>query len=430
MGVLVNVMSEYKSLNSANNEGFHIRQEGKAVGNRDDGLKKENMNILESMGVTPVTNYRKYFNKHKHVGYNAYKEEFGEGDFVLPRDGKDVTKMEGLIVCMPEKIYLKDLLKGNFDKKRIISFCKDYIKKFLRMDEKFKDCKILDAVLHMNEVYYPAFEETEEGRLRRLTEKEKRERAYVKPHMHIDYIPLVKAEKKGKEYLKLSRKEVWKSKGKYYDSYREFNDRCHKAVGESYGYERGAKWEDFSERVIKKANGEKVKEYKKMKDYQFDETVREYQQYELQLRNDIEELKKKRKEELDREQKEIEKREKELREEHKKIREYMRKNKIEEIEDKVVRELQAEVVRSIFETDEKGNILTGPDGNCIFTEHGENLYQGIVSKAFNVDLDRVKEHYMEMDILQYLRDNPSVMKDVYSQIEEMENGKEYQEEIR
>lgn len=404
MGVLVNVMNEYKSLTAASNEAYHIRQEGKAVGNRDDNFKKENINILQMMGREPVENYKKYFKEHMHLGYNAYKEELKENDFVMPRDGKDITKIEGLIVCMPEKISLKELTDRSFDKKELLLFCTDYIERFLEEDEKFKNCKVLNAILHMNEVYYPVFEETEDGRIRKLSEEERREQAYVKPHMHIDYIPLVKAEKKGKEYLKLSRKELWKSKSKYYNSYREFNDRCHEAVGKQYGYERGSKWEDFGERVIKKVNGEKVKEYKKMQDYQLDETVRQYNRYEMQLKNDIEEAKQKKKKEL----------EKKLEKELKELKEDMEADHIIHIED--------EVKRSIYVLDKNGEILRDEYGNGIFTEYGEELRNGILAEAIKIDLNRLEQYGKERDILDWLRERPELMEDVHRKIRQERVG--------
>lgn len=411
MGVLVNVMSEYKSLRAATNEAYHIRQEGKAVGNRDDNFKKENVNILQMMGREPVKNYKKYFKEHMHLGYNAYQEDLKEDDFVMPRDGKDITKIEGLIVCIPEKISLKELTDGTYNKKDLLFFCSDYIEGFLEQDEKFKNCKILDAVLHMNEVYYPVFEETEDGKLRKLSEEERKEQAYVKPHMHIDYIPLVKAEKKGIEYLKLSRKDLWKSKSKYYNSYREFNDRCHKAVGDQYGYERGTKWEDFGERVTKKVNGEKVKEYKKLHDYQLDETARLYNRYEMQLINEIKEAKQKKKKEL----------EDKLEEELEEIRKDMEAEQIIHIED--------EVKRSIYEVDKDGEVLKDKYGNDIFTEYGEELRNGIFADVMKVDLNRLEQFGKEMDILEYLRDNPETMEEVHRRIRMEREGWGIKEDI-
>ena len=56
-----------------------------------------------------------------HIVYNAYKEDLKEGDFVLPRDGKDISKVESIVVAPDIKIPLKDLKDFNFTEVKIFS---------------------------------------------------------------------------------------------------------------------------------------------------------------------------------------------------------------------------------------------------------------------------------------------------------------------
>ena len=289
-GVIVNVMKKARQAKAVANMYGHNAQLGNATGNRDDSLRKYNFDVLAMQGEPTIDNYNKYFKTHAHVGYNAHQEELAEGDFVVPRLYDKISRVESIIVCPPTKVLLSEIDKFDFSEVQL--FFDDYINNFIRKDEKFKDVKILSAKVHCNEVYYPRFEETGElnpdgkPKLRRLSREESIKRAYVKVHMHMDFIPLVQAEKGGKTFLKLSSKDLWKAKGRYFKSFTEYNDRCHDAVGIAYGLDRGQKWVDWDERVQKKENGEAVKEARTLADWQLDKDEEETQRYIEQLREE------------------------------------------------------------------------------------------------------------------------------------------------
>lgn len=289
-GVVINVMSKAKKPSKSKNLGWHNSQKGKETGNRDDDYKKYNFDVLEMNGEKSELQYNKYFNNHVHKGYHAHLEELKEGDFVLPRDNENISKIESIIVSPNIKIYLKDIDKFNFDESK--SFFNDYIYKYIKKDPVFKNIKILSAKVHCNEVYYPRFEEIEkdgETILRKLSPEESLERAYIKVHMHMDFIPLVECEKDGVKYLKCSSKELWKSqKGRYFDSYREYNDRFYNAIGKEYGVDRGQVWEEWDERVQKKRNGESVKEKKELSEWQIERDEEMHKQYIKQLEKEKE----------------------------------------------------------------------------------------------------------------------------------------------
>lgn len=310
-GILINVMSKAKKTRAVADLRGHNAQIGKATGNRDDKYKKYNFDVLEMQGMQSVDNYNKYFKQHAHIGYNAHKEELGEGDFVVPRLNDSITRVESIIVCPPVKVLAKDIDK--FDFSEVQCFFDDYIHQFMMQDEKFKNVKILSAKVHCNEVYYPRFEETDiinpdgSPRLRRLSRQESIDRAYIKIHMHVDYIPLVEAEKNGIKYLKLSSNDLWKAqKGKYFDSFREFNDRFFESVGKSYGLDRGQKWEEWDVRVQKKNNGELVKQNRKLSDFQLDREDELSKRYIEQLQEDMKTASKETKAKLEEEIKQLE----------------------------------------------------------------------------------------------------------------------------
>lgn len=272
-GTVINVMSKAKTKSASKNLGWHNSQKGNPTGNRDDDYKKYNFDVLAMQGIETIDNYNKYFKEHAHIGYNAHKEELSEGDFVVPRNNDTISKIESIIVAPPVKVLVKDI--DSFDFSEVQCFFDDYIYSFIKKDSIFKDVKILSAKVHCNEVYYPRFEEIEQPdgttRLRRLSREESIDRAYIKVHMHLDYIPLVQAEKDGIKFLKLSSKDIWKAeKGKYFNSFTEFNDRFHNAIGKSYGLDRGQKWEEWDLRVQKKKNGELVKENRALSQWQLD----------------------------------------------------------------------------------------------------------------------------------------------------------------
>lgn len=370
-GVLINVMSKAKKSRAIRDLRGHNAQLGKATGNRDDKYKKYNFDVLEMQGLESVDNYNRYFKQHAHVGYNAHKEELKDGDFVVPRLHDSITKVESIIVAPPIKVLVKDI--ESFDFTEVQCFFDDYIHEFMKRDSKFKDVKILSAKVHCNEVYYPRFEETDEinpdgtRRLRRLSKEESKERAYIKVHMHVDYIPLVEAEKGGIKYLKLSSNDLWKAqKGKYFDSFREFNDRFYKSIGASYGLDRGQKWEEWDVRVQKKNNGELVKENRKLSDFQMDQDEEYTRRYIEQLQEDIktasEQSKKKLEEELRQLEEEsakkyekiktaLDKRLEDKRTEHKKDMKKIEETSKKEIEEyqKAIDEAQAKALDKIVE---------------------------------------------------------------------------------
>lgn len=285
-GVVINTMSKAKKTKSVSNLQAHNAQISKATGNRDDDYKKYNFDVLEMQEEKSVDNYNKYFKEHMHVGYNAHKEELAENDFVVPRFNNDISKVESIIVSPPVKVLLKDIDKFDFTEAQC--FFDDYIHDFIKHDSKFKDVKILSAKVHCNEVYYPRFEEIENGdgitKLKRLSKQESIDKAYIKVHMHMDYIPLVEAEKNGIKYLKLSSNDIWKAeKGRYFDSFREFNDRFFESVGKKYGLDRGQKWEEWDIRVQKKNNGELVKQNTRLADWQLDKDEELNSRYKKQL---------------------------------------------------------------------------------------------------------------------------------------------------
>lgn len=310
-GILINIMSKAKKTRAITDLRGHNAQSGKATGNRDDKYKKYNFDVLEMQGIKSVDNYNKYFKQHAHVGYNAHKEELAEGDFVVPRLNDTITRVESIIVCPPVKVLASEIDK--FDFSEVQCFFDDYIHEFMKKDSKFKDVKILSAKVHCNEVYYPRFEETNiynpdgSKRLRRLSRQESIERAYIKIHMHVDYIPLVEVEKNGIKYLKLSSNDLWKAqKGRYFDSFREFNDRFFEAVGKGYGLDRGQKWEEWDVRVQKKNNGELVKENRRLSDWQLDREDEYTKRYLAQLQEEIKTASKEQKAKLEEEIKQLE----------------------------------------------------------------------------------------------------------------------------
>lgn len=272
-GTVINVMSKAKTKSASKNLGWHNSQKGNPTGNRDDDYKKYNFDVLAMQGIETIDNYNKYFKEHAHIGYNAHKEELSEGDFVVPRNNDTISKIESIIVAPPVKVLVKDI--DSFDFLEVQCFFDDYIHSFIKKDSIFKDVKILSAKVHCNEVYYPRFEEITQPdgttRLQRLSREESIDRAYIKVHMHLDYIPLVQTEKDGIKFLKLSSKDIWKAeKGKYFNSFTEFNDRFHNAIGKSYGLDRGQKWEEWDLRVQKKKNGELVKENRALSQWQLE----------------------------------------------------------------------------------------------------------------------------------------------------------------
>ena len=151
-----------------------------------------------------------------------------------------------------------------------MQFFYDYVNEFMKNDPKLKDCKVLSAIVHFDEVHFPRSEYDDEGKwVRDYTDAESMALAYIPVHMHVNYIPLTKVQdKEGKDYLKLSHKEIWKiEKGRYWQSFKEFNDRQYSAVGKKYGLSRGNIWEDWKTRIQEAENGKKAKKKKDLTDF-------------------------------------------------------------------------------------------------------------------------------------------------------------------
>lgn len=195
--------------------------------------------------------YRDIIKEHLKKGTKFDKTQLGKNDFWVGRtykksSGKTTTYVESMTVCPPFKIHPDQI--EQFLKSPENTYFEDFVF-FLKHDERFKDCLFLDFKVHMNEVYVPESITLEEGTEYLLPEEERWQHAYIKPHMHIAYIPTVKAvdEKTGAEYLKLSRKDLWRSDGKFTRSYSEFIDKKYEAVDMEYGLERGEVYEEMPE---------------------------------------------------------------------------------------------------------------------------------------------------------------------------------------
>lgn len=195
--------------------------------------------------------FRAVINEHLKKGTKYDKSKLSKTDFWVGRtykrgSGKSTTYVESMTICPPFKVHPDQLdlfLKSNEN-----YYFTDIVE-FLKNDEKFKDCLFLDFEVHLNEVYIPESITLEDGTEKMLSEDERWDYAYIKPHMHIAYIPTVKAydEKTGSEYLKLSRKDLWHSDKGFSHSYSEFIDRKYAAVDKEYGLERGQLYEEMPE---------------------------------------------------------------------------------------------------------------------------------------------------------------------------------------
>lgn len=264
--ILVNVMEKKRGKSEIANEEYHItRNYGKAVatGSQVAELRQHNESLVKS-----VKNYNKYIKKHCHVGYKAYSEitDF-KNDFVIPRLTDETIKADTLTVCPGFRIRPTEEAIKEFKESADYLYFEDYIR-MLENDEKFMDCKILNAVIHFDEVHFPKAEYGENGEwIRDYTLEESVQKAYIPVHMHIDYLPLVKEKAKdGTEYLKLNHNGVWNGSGcKYWQTYKEFNDKCYDRLGKIYDVERGEAWLDWKDRI--NSGDENVKKQCKLNEY-------------------------------------------------------------------------------------------------------------------------------------------------------------------
>lgn len=252
--VSVTVTEEKTSRTSVNNLQTHIRQII-LTGNAKEEFKKYNYEFpTEYSGE----NYRNIVWKNLKTGIKFDKSSLKEGEFWVGRtykkkSGKTTTYVESMTIAPPWKVHPDDI------EMFLQSFENTYfeaIERFLVTDEQFRDCIFLDFQVHLNEVYVPESITLEDGSEYMLPEEERWAYAYIKPHMHVSYIPTVKTtDKNGTEFLKLSRSDLWKSKsGKFNQSYREFNDKKYEAVDKEYGLERGVIYDTLppEERPVRK----------------------------------------------------------------------------------------------------------------------------------------------------------------------------------
>lgn len=182
--------------------------------------------------------------------------------------------MDTMIISPGFRIPANEQAIVDFMESGNMQFFYDYVNEFMANDPKLKQCKILSAIVHFDEVHFPRSEYDENGDwVRDYTDEESLQLAYIPIHMHVNYIPLTKEkDKDGKEYLKLSHKEIWRSeKGKYWQSYKEFNDRQFEAVGKKYGLGRGNIWEDWKTRIQEAENGKKAKKKRDLTNFIMDQ---------------------------------------------------------------------------------------------------------------------------------------------------------------
>lgn len=241
------IVSEKVTGTAINNLEAHIKQIVLS-GNAMAEYQKYNYSFA---GDFEGQRYRDVIKRHLKKGTKFDKSTLGEKDFWVGRtykksSGKTTTYVESMTVCPPIKIHPDQI--EQFLQSEENTYFEDYIF-FLRHDERFKNCLYLDFKVHMDEVYVPESITLEDGTERLLKEEERWQYAYIKPHMHITYIPLVKDidAKTGTEYLKLSRKDLWHSDAGFSRSYSEFLDRKYVAVDMEHGFERGQIYESMSE---------------------------------------------------------------------------------------------------------------------------------------------------------------------------------------
>lgn len=270
---LINVTKKRKSKSVINNTEFHdTRNDGKAIAG---GSQIEDYRVYNTEVVPTVKGFNKYIKKHGHVGYNGADEiEDRKTDFVIPRITKDTCLMDTMIISPGFRIPASEKAIEEFMASGDMQFFYDYVNEFMASDIKLKDSKVLSAIVHFDEVHFPRSEYDENGDwIRDYTDEESLKLAYIPVHMHVNYLPLTKeVDKAGNEYLKLSHKEIWRSeKGRYWQSYKEFNDRQYEAVGKKYGRSRGNIWEDWKTRIQEAENGKKAKKKRDLTNFIMDQ---------------------------------------------------------------------------------------------------------------------------------------------------------------
>lgn len=242
------VMKERVSKTEVNNAEGHTKQ-FVLTGNAREDLNKYNYSLPTKYSGKK---YREVIWGKLHSGTKFDKtkldmeqDEFWVGRTYKKRSGKTTTYMETMTVCPPWKIHPSEIevfLASNANE-----YFADF-KRFLEQDEHFKDVIILDCQVHMNECYYPETRILPDGTIELIPEEEREKYCYIKPHMDVSYIPVVRDvdKKTGVEYLKLSRKDLWHSEQGFKKSYSEFLDRK-MVLDKEYEFERGNIYQDMPE---------------------------------------------------------------------------------------------------------------------------------------------------------------------------------------
>lgn len=245
--VAIVVVEEKTTKTAINNFEAHIKQVVLS-GNAMEEYKKYNYSFPTDFRGEK---YRRVIDTHLKKGTKFDKSLLGDADFWVGRtykksSGKTTTFIESMTIAPPFKIhpdqidaFMESIENGYFSE----------MVDFLKNDEHFKDCLFLDFIVHMDEVYIPETITLPDGTEKMLEEEERWKYAYIKPHMHISYIPTVRVydDKTGVDYLKLSRKDVWHSDKGFNHSYSEFIDRKYQAVDMHYGFDRGEVYEQMPE---------------------------------------------------------------------------------------------------------------------------------------------------------------------------------------
>lgn len=238
------VMKERTSRSEINNAEAHTKQKV-LTGNAREDLRKYNYSLPTKYSGMK---YRDVIFNKLHTGTKFDKSQLAEDEFWCGRtykkkSGKTTCYMETMTVCPPWKIHPSEI--ETFLASNANEYFADF-KRFLEQDERFKDVIFLDFQVHMNECYYPETRELPDGTIELIPEEEREKYCYIKPHMDISYIPVVRDtdKKTGKSYLKLSRKDLWHSDNGFSRSYSEFLDRKME-LDKEYEFERGNVYQDM-----------------------------------------------------------------------------------------------------------------------------------------------------------------------------------------
>lgn len=245
----ITVIKQKTNRTEINRTEWHNQQRNK-TGNVMEEYSHFNR-VYDYCGKQP---YRKRIWDHLKTGIKFDKAKLGGDDFHVARlcksGSRKTTVMESMIIAPNFRVHPDDLEEFlNEIGYRYFDETMDYLLGAPRMEGVIP----LKAYVHVNEVYVPESitvnlpDGTQKEVL--LDEEERWKHAYIKPHLHFDYIPTVlEKDAKGISYRKLSRGDIWKSKsGKYYESYTEFLDDKYESLDKKYGFERGVVHTDLPE---------------------------------------------------------------------------------------------------------------------------------------------------------------------------------------